>query len=468
MSNRSSIILLFFFAVFYVIYGMCVTVPSYTDLRIVGSVGLAQFLLSIYSSLKNGQKLISPCIIFLIVLYVFHVGQSLMYPFDIVSHNDLVGFLGITIADVFSAQLVSFAFIAFFQIGALLYKAKDRINNYNGTISAQQEKRLIQIGWFLALISAYSYYQELISNAILSLINGYGALYEREIRTGLSNLQAVIADYFIPSIICLYIGYRKKKLARIILMSILLINCLVILIIGGRSEAVIILGLLLILRNYLVRPFTRKEIAIIGGGAIFVLILLSSIAQIRSDTHRSLQDTLKTSNNKESPNGVVSAIGEMGGSMFCQIWTKEILSQTKDYRCGSSYAYAFTSLIPNLGFWSIHPAKVHADLGDWLTNQKGLTFGTGYSMVAEAYINFGYFGCLIMMLWGYLAARILGQMGLALERRNIAYVAFVLVFFWFALKIPRNSFIGIVRAVFYFSLPIYWYTRGYILKISHK
>ena len=468
MSNRSSIIILFFFILFYIIYGMYVSVPSYIDLRIVGGVGFVQFLFSIYSSLKNGQKLISPYIIFLIVLYVFHVGQSLIYPFDIVSKNDLVGFMGITIADVFSAQLVSFSFIAFFQIGALLYKPKKCVNAYDDAVTAQQEKRLTRIGWFIAIISVYPYYQELISNAILSLTRGYGALYEGEVKIGLANLQTVIADYFIPSIICLYIGYRRKNAIRIILTSILLFNSLIILITGGRSEAVIILGLLLVLRNYLVKPFTRKNLVAIGGCAVIVLMLLSSIAQMRSNTNRSLKDTFKISSNKEDSNGVVSAIGEMGGSMFCQIWTKEIISQTGDYRYGSSYAYAFTSIIPNLGFWSLHPAKVHADLGSWLTSQKGLTFGTGYSMVAEAYINFGYFGFLIMMLWGYLAARIFGYIGIALDKRDIAYMAFVLVFFWFALKIPRNSFVGIVRAIFYFALPIYWYTRGYIFKPKHK
>lgn len=150
--------------------------------------------------------------------------------------------------------------------------------------------------------------------------------------------------------------------------------------------------------------------------------------------------------------------------MFCQIWTADILSKTNDYRYGSSYAYTMTSIIPNFGFWKIHPAKKHANLGEWLTEQKGLSFGTGYSMVAEAYINFWMFGALMMMFLGFGLTKFFGMLGNAINGHNVAFTAFILVLFWFGLSIPRNSFIGVIRAIFYFALPIYWDTCGYIIK----
>jgi len=207
----------------------------------LGAVGLIQYFISVYSSLKNGQRLISPYIVFLTVLYIFQAGQSLMYPFDIISERDLIGFMAISTKDVFNAQVVTFPFLAFFQIGSLLCKVGKGNFEKTGHTELIQKKRLIRIGYFLAIVSVYPYYQELIHNAILSMLKGYGALYEGEAKIGVANLQSMIADYFIPSIICLYIGYKNNKSARVIITSILLLNCVIILVTGGRSEAVIIL-----------------------------------------------------------------------------------------------------------------------------------------------------------------------------------------------------------------------------------
>ncbi len=467
MNRVTSIILLITFSVFYIVYSFSIDNPSYDNLKLLGTAGLIQYLISVYSSIKNGQRLISPYIVFLTVLFIFQAGQSLMYPFDIISKRDLVGFIDITTVDVFNAQVVTFSFLAFFQIGSLLCRINRNKIGKSEQTELIQKNRLIQIGWFLAIISIYPYYQELIHNVLLSLLRGYGALYEGDVKIGLANLQSMIADYFIPSVICLYIGYRKNKSARTIITAILLLNCTIILVTGGRTEAVIILALLLILRNYLVKKFNKKELSLIAVAGVLVLILLAGISQMRSNTSRSFEETFAI-NDKNSSNGAVDAIGEMGSSMFCQIWTEDILSKTNQYRYGSSYLYALTTVIPNLGFWEIHPAKEHANLSHWLTTEKGFSFGTGYSMVAEAYINFWVFGAFMMMFLGFGLTKIFGMLGNAITGRNIAFTAFILVFFWFSLKLPRNSFIGAVRAIFYFALPIYWYTRGYIIKRSNS
>lgn len=463
MTKRVGIVFLLFFVVFYIVYGSYIHTPQYENLKVVGTVGLIQFVFSIYLSLQNGQKLISPYVIFLIVMYIFQTGQSMMYPFDIVTKRDLVGFYGITNAGVFSAQLVSFSFLAFFQIGSLVYSPKSGRKTALNPKYEYQNRRIIQIGWFLAIISIYPYYDELIQRAILSMLRGYGALYQGEAKIGIANIQGILADYFIPALICFFIGYRTSKKKRLAIIAVLLLNCAIILVTGGRTEAVIIMALILILQNYLVKSFTKKDMVIIGAAGMMVLVLLAGISKMRTNTSRNIEDTFSFQSD-DNENAITEAISEMGGTMFCQIWTEEIISQTGDYRLGSSYAYSLTSIIPNLGFWTIHPAKEHANLGHWLTKEKGLSFGTGYSMVAEAYINFWYFGALFMAMLGYFATAIFGRLNNAIKLGNIAFIAFILVFFWFSLKIPRNSFIGVIRAIFYFALPIYWYTRGYILK----
>lgn len=462
MNKGFTIIILLLICSIEVFLDLSVYEPSFDDLKMMGTLGLIQFVLSIYSSIRNGQRLFSPYIVFLTVLYIFHVGQSLMYPFGIISHNDLIGFFGITVSDIFRSQTISLTFLAFFQIGALLTSQNSRKFAVSEIKSKYMERRLIQIGFFFAIISAYFYYDELIGNAIKSMLFGYGSLYEGEAKIGFSNIGSILGDYFTPAIICLFIGYRKKKVARNIIIGIFLFNAAVTLVTGGRSEAVIMIALILVMRNYMVARFTKKDMAVIAGGAFCLLLLLASVGRMRSSDRRDFTDTFSISDNNS--NAATDAIGEMGGSMFCTIWTKEIVDHTQDYRLGSSYLFAITSIIPNVGFWDIHPAQKYADLNAWLTKEKRLGFGTGFSMVAEAYVNFGRFGCLMMLLLGYCFAKFFNNMEPAIRGRNLAYVAFVMVFFWFSLKIPRNSFIGVIRAIVYYALPVYWYSRGYILK----
>ena len=58
------------------------------------------------------------------------------------------------------------------------------------------------------------------------------------------------------------------------------------------------------------------------------------------------------------------------------------------FRYGSSYMYSLTTIIPNLGFWDLHPAAVHSNLSDWLQGIMNYHSGPGFSPVAEAFGKF--------------------------------------------------------------------------------
>lgn len=143
--------------------------------------------------------------------------------------------------------------------------------------------------------------------------------------------------------------------------------------------------------------------------------------------------------------------------MFCLIKTRNLVPEKQDYRYGKSYLYAFTSIIPNLGFWDIHPAKKEANLSDWLTDSLGLDYGTGFSMCAEAFANFGYLGFIAFFFWGWFMASILGKIEWSVQTRNYAQMAFLLILFWFFLTLPRNNFINLIRPIFFVAGPIYLY-----------
>lgn len=444
--------ILILLSIIYAIIGYNTNQPTMQALGLMGWFGLVQLVYCIMSWLKRGNQFISPYVIFLLALYVFSFGQSFLWAFGLESERMLVGFYGITIAEVFNAQVLTLVMLAFFHIGASFW-----ITQRSSLMSEQQfvddnSPQLKTIGWILFIVSVVPYVTETVRDLIMSMTFGYGAIYGAG-KVGFDNLSGFIADYFIPSIICLVIAYKDYKLRRTFFLGIIIINIVAILLIGGRSNAVILIAIVILLYNYLIKQFTKKWLIVGLVGVFLLLQVLSYIASVRTEGGRSANvEGLKVENN-----AAVDALAEMGGSMFCLIKTQDLVPEKYDYRYGKSYAFAFTTLIPNLGFWDIHPAKKESNLSDWLTDALGLGYGTGFSMCAEAYANFGNLGFIVFYFWGWFLASVFGKIDISVETRNYALLAFLLILFWFFLKLPRNNFINLVRPIFFVAGPIYLY-----------
>lgn len=452
--NESKILI--FLSIVYLIIGNQTEVPSLGSLSLMGWFGVIQLLYCIASWLSRGNQLISPYVIFLLTLYVFSYGQSFLWAFGLEPSRSLIGFHGITISEIFDAQIITLIMLAFFHIGSLQYIIRHEKKQSIQTECYYDTKKIKKIGWFLFVVSIIPYLSDLIQKVIVSSTLGYAALYEGNALIGINNFSAIIAEYCIPSVICLFIAYKDNILIRNSITVFMLLNVFGILFIGGRTDAVIMIALLLLLYNYLINKFSKKWLIIGVFASFFLLQILTFVANTRTESNRSVNfDGFKVENN-----AAVDAIAEMGGTMFCLIKSQNIVPNEETYRYGKSYIFAFSTLIPNLGFWDIHPAKKESNLGEWLTQKLGLGYGTGFSMCAEAYVNFGYFAFIVFFLWGWFLASIFGKIDICVQTRNFALLAFLLILFWNFLNVPRNSFINLVRPFFFIAGPIYLYCRN--------
>lgn len=446
------------FAVLIVIYSVLITfidgavAIDEPNLILLGWIGLFQFFLTIYSWLKCGNGLFSIYTVFSVSLFLFSYGQCLIYPFGIdLLDFSLIGYLEISERDIYVGQLYTLLFLAAFHFGALLFSHKFRITG----ISYQEDcnyGKIQMVGWFFFLISAYPYFSDLIQSLLLSIAYGYSALYGGDPTVGLDTLPSQIGQLLIPSVICLFIGYKNNHLMRNVCLSILLMISILLILSGGRSMGVILLAQIVVMYNYCIKPISKKGVVLLLISAIGLLSVLSAIEETRNDYNRSLSD-IKI---EQSYEGVVNTVAEMGLSMSCLIKTQELVPESENYRYGKTYLYSFTTIIPNLGFWKYHPAKKEANMSEWLTEKMGLSYGTGFSTCAEAYINFGFWGWLMMMLLGYVLAGLSSIMEKAVKANNCPMIIFSLIMLVFILKLPRNNFIGIVRPFFYYALPLYY------------
>ena len=90
--------------------------------------------------------------------------------------------------------------------------------------------------------------------------------------------------------------------------------------------------------------------------------------------------------------------------------TWELVPSHRDYDLGSGYFYALSTALPNV-FADLHPAIARGTASAWLVNTVEPVLarvggGLGYSFIPEAYLNFGWFGVvLVPAVIGYAVVR---------------------------------------------------------------
>lgn len=451
--TKAIVISIFFVALTIVVYSLFDA--SEVSLKIMGVIGLAQLFFSIYSWSKLTEVSFSPYIVFLFAAYVFTFGQSILYIFDKVSPaEDLME--QFSCSRIYPAQNLTLIFLAFFHIGAILslnskqHQSLISDERSDAYYINNQVKGVKTIGKIFIAISIVPFIIETYKTFTIASVFGYGGLYEQEARIGVSNIVSILSQYFLPGILCLLL-VENKKTARLFYVSIIVLDIIFWMYVGGRTTGVILCAMLILYYHLCVKRIKLKQALVLGIAAYLFVSLLSVIGDNRSTSNRTLTQTF--SSEVWEGEAFFGAISEMGGSMFPMITTMEIVPDSQKYKMGTSYLASLTSVIPNLGFWDLHPAMKYGNMNGWLQDSLDIQYGPGFSMVAEAYVNFGAFGFIIMMILGFVFARIMNIDARGLKNPLILVLSFVFCFL--IIKTVRNSFLTTVRSVFYYILPIY-------------
>lgn len=160
-------------------------------------------------------------------------------------------------------------------------------------------------------------------------------------------------------------------------------------------------------------------------------------------------------------NPALEGLTYMGGSMNTVSYTIDLVPETRGYDMGASYYYALLTVFPN-AFWSIHPSVARGIASEWLVKTVDpetarIGGGMGYSFIAEAYLNFGWWGApIVLILMGFF----FGSMVLWADRSgDIARLAMIASFLSFFLVFPRGESIQVVRALVWYSFLPYLAVR---------
>lgn len=377
-------------------------------------IGIMMFFYVMYTWYKITKTILSPYTIFMLFFFLFNFGQCFMWAFGIhdtseIGKNVMYNSFGVaTELDIFKAQILTLICIIMFHFGAVLCcKRYSRIiintNIRDENIKKEDTKTLkaiyyssLMVGCIVIPVTLYNAFQDLK----IARNYGYSALYYSEFAQQGGTVSGLLVMLFFPCLIGLLIGskYNKKvtKVVYIIFGVYLIINLLC----GDRSSWIFRIFILAWLSHSCnkkidIRKFIKYLIiAIIGLHITNVIVEFRNIGL----SNISFENIFSNS-------PIVSGMFEMGGSMQPTIILQKYGWNIWPFE--NSYLLAILGAITNkiISFLGI-PFEL---LSTWFSQYYlGISWGAGFSLVAEALLNFGpILAPLIICLQGNIIASIL-------------------------------------------------------------
>lgn len=407
-------------------------------------------------------------LMFLVGTILFNGGQLLVQAFypieDIILKGDspLCG----SFSDSVMVKTIVLVFIGvcFMHFGALIALYKTQISRSkrfrtNFSAHAQRDRMPFALispqtvrltGYLLFYISIIPAILWQLSIVEIAREGGYRALLE--VDTGYSSVVRNLKDFLIPGAMFLLAGSGKDRKARILSIIAITFYSITTIISGNRTMGIFPLVVYIWTWHILIREIPK---IIFIGFVIFLLFIVMPFVQIVRliPDYYNLDFNTLSEVFKEIENPFEYILMTMGNSMGAIAHTLNLVPDNQDFGLGITYARGFTRIIPNF-FWDEHPGSVLMP-DNWFQlsvsprSVYGYIRGTGYSMIAESYYNFGFLGVpVVMYLWGTFLSFITNWAKNTVSPINIAVVA---SFSAFIGLIPRGFIASIFRPFVYYG-----------------
>lgn len=382
-------IVLFIFSIYFIFSGFKIR-PDLTfyQLSLYGTVISVIIWVNIIG--LSGSVFSNVSLIYLSFV-LFQFGVPILYATERSYDNFYIDLFNSSVLN--SGAVFTIICIQAFALGITLYYLKS--NNHGNLIFARtkwannnllvEESSLILFNVCLVIYLPYTLYGAFILHSRFSMpaIGG-------------------LAKQFIFPAALLYLCYSKNKKVRFFVYFMYIFECIASMMTGGRTEG--ILPILVLIVYYFQYGNKKKKFSFIRFitliiSMIIIVFLIVIIAKLRegnsiSGSELSLKSIYE------------SLIGELGFN-FTTILFVITGTQFFGLKYGSSYLADFISLIPNTldPFGIVNKAQLTSG-SNWLQQSYGnyFGFGLGFSLIGEAYYNFGIYGFIVIFFLGFLIA----------------------------------------------------------------
>ena len=481
---KKNYIWIFLFNIIYIVLTLCIfssltKINDYYSILIFLSwYGILTFMISISIYIYLVKEIFVPYVFFYISFFIFTFGQWFLFgvgaEYDYLFQNLFYSqfWNGSELIVIKSLELTIMSLFAL-NFGAEIYimKRYNKIKKHKKVIKTQISYLDIT-GKLLFFISFIPTIYIKLHSLLVSRQLGYLGIYQNSITFPFFPILGKLTVFFIPSLLLMLVANKDNSKYRKIIISICLLYALVDLGIGGRSQAISILMVLILFLSIETKgKISIKKIFLIFSSMYFLLLISSAVAELRGLGNINIGDFIQSIINGND--SIINIIGELGFNL--PLLTMITLVPTNvSYVYGVSYYAAFASIIPTFfDFTGIISKMNNIATEQWLTEYTNLDYGIGYSIIAEAYYNFGEFAIIIMFLLGFLFCKFLYLSIHDYESINGFEYYKKLVMFYFISTIPRRGFITFIDGWFYgiivvsfimFSLKVIKYKNKNIFK----
>lgn len=443
-----------------------------TALRTISALSAVFFVVELALWKRISNEMLSPFVVFFITLYIFCCGQSLGWIFGInMGERDLWNrtTYGTTHEVLFKGMCYSMIGITCFFLGAIIQTKLDRPISVKSQFAYEDVINAYKyIGKFMLIICVPAFVANTFQNLMAVSSSGYLGIYANAYNSSpFMRVVGIIADYYQPCMLILLLGYKEDPYKRKLILAAMLLDVIATLYMGGRSGAFMSILGILVAYHYFIHQFQKREIIGIGATGYLTMAISNGISLNRTESGRSLFDIF--TGIFSAKNVVTEFIGELGWNLSSVCWTMNLVPQYYPYRYGMSYLVSLLTFIPSSFFSNGHPIVKWANIGDWLQAALNQTSGPGYTMIAESYINFGWYGFVALVLEGYIISRFIACVPRLNVKDNMLGATFQIIIIMTIMKsLVRASVSASTRTILFVILPLYILLRFSIKKSTEK
>lgn len=407
-------------------------------------LGLIVFCIHTVLYALLNHKLLTLYFIFLLSFYIFQNGQLVLYALNINYNYFYIESYELSYLVLCCIYSTYSLFAALFVAGLSMSIAQDkvhRMDRYNNIIS-----KIAPIAFFLNGVVSIPL---LLYKFSFAISGGYYSV--REIEEKIPFILGFIEYFFIPlGILALIYSTNKfqKKVLSIAIISWSILTALT----GDRTTG--IAGILVVI---LIAINTKEDTKRIHNSnrikrsmlIILLLVLLGYFIQI-AYLYRTKEAI--TFSNIFNMNVIFSTLGELGFSFFPLLLSMRIVPQSEKFLLGRTYLYSIpggifpqnldlTGFIRYTNEMSRIPQK-------WLEQHYSYNFGLGFSLNAESYVNFGWFGLIAILVICSIIAKILREPNFKNKNYKFSqYISFVMLFV--TITLPRRELYYLIKGYTY-------------------
>lgn len=370
--------------------------------NILTILNLFGYLLCMYSWIACGNRAISIYNLFILYALLSNLGQSILFLCSV--HWTLLSvYINSTIAEVNYMLAFQLLCIAALNLGATTYNYKrkncisiqEQVAHYSKARPSMYNAKVEPILMGLLFISLAYILMMALKMLLLRQSVDYGDLYA--IKAGWGGFYGQIIGV-LSLVLCLRFIFRKRYI-KIIYSWLVTLIC-IYMVVGTRSLMLPYLSILVITLPVTYPQFFKKKYIPVWIGLFIIGFTLLGVV---SAYRQSSIDAASLSTGNSFWDYFIDTISEMGMSTRTSLLTIEAINNgfPTHQTILNTIINAFVPFVSNVEWIKAE----YISCSTWVTDYaQSYHSGLGYCFIAEAYMNYGKYGWIILLAYGWFLA----------------------------------------------------------------